>query len=269
MNRNLVFAACLLCLTLLVACGTGILPAPGSSAGQEQPPARDAAVLCRIVDGAEDGELLLAAEDGAGIYRLDAGTVPVTVDGEESSASALQDGMLAKVLYSGGIQESYPARFQNVIGLEASSPVGGGYTDLCGLYLQVLEDLWNTDAGLNGGLSVVGVDLSQAPGGLTGSEQAAVAWRFGELHGVAAVTGTMDEFTEQGYIDNMEWKDGCLFSITENESHDGEAYSLPFLFFNAEKWRSGDGADFFNNCSASWPEFGAWTGYTVGSKTVS
>ena len=33
--------------------------------------------------------------------------------------------------------------------------------DVCALYLQVLEDLWNVDSGLNGGITQIGIDLSK------------------------------------------------------------------------------------------------------------
>jgi len=60
-----------------------------------------------------------------------------------------------------------------------------------------------------------------------------------------------------------------LFSITPNEDHEGEACSLPTLFFNAEKWRSSLGAYFFHDCSAMWPEAGTWSGYQIGSEMIS
>lgn len=84
---------------------------------------------------------------------------------------------------------------------------------------------------------------------------------------------------EQGYITAeplegsdakfMHWEDGVLFSITPADGHEDEAYSLPVLFFNAEKWRSSLGAYGFSDCSALWPELGTWTGYTAGSEYIS
>ena len=34
-------------------------------------------------------------------------------------------------------------------------------TDVCALYLDVPEDLWNVDSGLNHGISQIGIDLSE------------------------------------------------------------------------------------------------------------
>ena len=270
-------------------------------------------VTCRIVDGAEKGDLLLAELDeglygGSGVYRLNlqnggprvtimygdrpAGksqptAVPVCLDGEPAEPSVLEDGMAVDVAFSGFVAESFPAQFGEVYSVSAWSrgrgrnPMGTTY-DLCGLYLQVLDDLWQKDSGLNEGITLAGLDLSRAPGELTESEKAALAWRFGEMHGVEVVTGTFEELKEQGYLSSeplgdgapegaafVHWEDGCLFSITPNEDHEEEMYSLPTLFFNAEKWRSSLGAYCFYDCSAMWAEGGSWTGYQTGSEMIS
>ena len=52
------------------------------------------------------------------------------------------------------------------------------------------------------------------------------------------------------------WEDGCLFSIT------GETGK-----FDAQKWRSGLGAYFFLDCTASMEQDGTWT-YTVGGEAI-
>lgn len=261
---------------------------PPSLAEDEEP----TVLTCRVVDGAEDGNLLLAELDeglygGTGVYRLNVKDVPVTLDGEAAEPSVLEDGMAVDVAFNGTVMETFPAQLGEVYSVSAwtrgrgRSPAGTTY-DLCGLYLQVLDDLWEKDKGLNENITLAGLDLSQAPGELTESEKAALAWRFGELHGVEVVTGTFDELKEQGYFTSeslgdgapeeaafLHWEDGCLFSITPNEDHEGEACSLPTLFFNAEKWRSSLGAYFFHDCSAMWPEAGTWSGYQIGSEMIS
>ena len=260
---------------------------PPSLAEDEEP----TVLTCRVVDGAEDGNLLLAELDeglygGTGVYRLNVKDVPVTLDGEAAEPSVLEDGMAVDVAFNGHVLESFPAQLGEVYSVSAWSRGrgrngGGTMFDLCGLYLQVLDDLWQKDPALNENISLAGLDLSQAPGELAESEKAALAWRFGELHGVEVVTGTFDELKEQGYFTASaistpapeegedysrlwyQWEDGCLFSITPNEDHEGELYSLPAVFFNAEKWRSPLGAYCFYDCSAGWPEFGTWSGYQI------
>ena len=335
MRKWTLFLSVYVCLCLLSACGGAAGPVPRTEdpasggelsdvqAAPEAPPslAKDeepTILRCRVVDGAETGELLLAELDeglygGAGVYRLNlesggpnaavmydgvpAGTarpaaVPVYLDGEAAEAADLEDGMTVEISFNGAVAETFPAQLGEVyqiagfsIGTEENP--GGTCYDLCGLYLQVLDDLWQKDPGLNENISLAGLDLSTAPGGLTDSEKAAVAWRFGEMHGVEVVTGTFEELKEQGYFTATaistpapeegedyshlwyQWEDGCLFSITPNEDHTEEMYSLPTLFFNAEKWRSSLGAYGFYDCSAGWPMMGTWSGYQIGGEMIS
>lgn len=255
---------------------------PLSLAVDEEP----ARTLCRIVDGAEDGNLLLAALDGGYVYRLPAENLTVTLDGKPADASVLEDGMPVEVAHNGLILETFPAGFGEVYSVAAWSRGQGmngmGTTyDLCGLYLQVLEDLWEKDPGLNADVSQIAVDLSSVPGELSEGEKAAIIWRFGEKHGVEAFAATFDELKEQGYITAeplgedapdgaafCHWEDGCLFSIGPNENHEGEVYSLPTLFFDAEKWRSSLGAYCFYDCHAGWGQATSWS-YQIGTEMIS
>lgn len=261
---------------------------PPSLAEDEEP----TVLTCRVVDGAEDGNLLLAELDeglygGTGVYRLNVKDVPVTLDGEAAEPSVLEDGMAVDVAFNGTVLESFPAQLGEVYSVSAWSRGrgrngGGTMFDLCGLYLQVLDDLWKKDKGLNENVSQIALDLSQAPGELTEGEKAALVHRFGELHGVEAFAATFEELEEQGYLTSeplgngapegaafVRWEDGCLFSITPSEDHEGESYSLPTLFFNAEKWRSSLGAYGFYDCSAGWGQVSTWNGYQIGSEMIS
>ena len=261
---------------------------PPSLAEDEEP----TVLTCRVVDGAEDGNLLLAELDeglygGTGVYRLNVKDVPVTLDGEAAEPSVLEDGMAVDVAFNGHVLESFPAQVGEVYSVSAWSRGrgrngGGTMFDLCGLYLQVLDDLWQKDPALNGDVSQIALDLSRAPGELTEGEKTALVHRFGELHGVEAFAATFEELKEQGYLTPeplgdgapegaafVRWEDGCLFSITPSEDHEGESYSLPTLFFNAEKWRSSLGAYGFYDCSAGWGQVSTWNGYQIGSEMIS
>lgn len=297
--------------TAPLTAGTPSIPADSTSS--PDPDEEPTVLTCRIVDGAENGTLLLAELDeglygGSGVYRLNlqnggprvtilygdrpAGksqplAVPVYLDGEPADASALEDGMAVDVAFNGTVMESFPAQLGEVYSVSAwtrgrgRNPTGTAY-DLCGLYLQVLDDLWQKDPALNENITQAALDLSRAPGELTEGEKAALAWRFGELHGVEAFAATFEELKEQGYLTAeplgedapegaafLRWEDGCLFSITPNGDRTEEMYSLPTLFFNAEKWRSSLGAYCFYDCTAVWPEAGTWSGYSVGSEMIS
>lgn len=172
---------------------------PPSLAEDEEP----TVLTCRVVDGAEDGNLLLAELDeglygGTGVYRLNVKDVPVTLDGEAAEPSVLEDGMAVDVAFNGHVLESFPAQLGEVYSVSAWSRGrgrngGGTMFDLCGLYLQVLDDLWKKDPALNEDVSQIALDLSQAPGELTEGEKLALVHRFGELHGVEAFAATFEE----------------------------------------------------------------------------
>lgn len=301
-------------LMLLTACGAPAAPvpppeeppspvegAPPSLAEDETP----AYLTCRIVDGAEDGVLLLAEldaplsggrddrHDGKSVYRLTlTADTPVYLDGRPASAGDLTDGMPLEIAFNGLVLESFPAQLGEIYSVSAYSTgspqcPGGSYYDLCGLYLQVLDDLWNRDPALNENISIASLDLTQAPGGLLESEQSALRWRFGELHGVEVLDLTFEELRDQGYLTAFplgtpapkegedlsslwySWEDGCLFSIRANGSHGAECYALPTLFFDVEKWRTPLAAYCLYDCSALWPEMGTWEGYSIGSEMIS
>lgn len=271
--------ACTLCLVLLCACtpgketpGTTPPTTPLSPTGevlQVSPtgaPGTDASwtlTRCRIVDGAETGKLVLAGEGPNDVYTLDVKDLVVTLDGGSSSASELRNGMWIDVGHTGMILETFPAQFED------PKTIGGnteGLDDRCGLYLRVLEDLWKEDPGLNDGITELGVDLS-ALAGLTESEKSAVAYAFGMAHGILPIEGTWAELMEQGYFQGepveggtnfFAWEEGILFSIT-GSAEEG---------FAAQKWRSGDGAYFFTDCTAQMDETGTWT-YQVGDQAIS
>ena len=166
----------------------------------------------RVVGDGENGTLILAGETE--VYALPLEGVTLYLDGGSVSASEIESGMSAEVWYTGGVQETYPAKFSQVVAVSLSREENAQY-DLCGLYLQVLEDLWNEDDGLNGGAEVVSVDLSKAPGGLTAGEKAAVAYIYAQKHGVQGLTMTFDELREEGYLMGEKLGDGSTaYSFT-------------------------------------------------------
>ncbi len=301
-KRVFILALCLLLTACAPAAETPESPArtegpaaPADPAGVPPSLAEDeepTVLTCRIADGAEDGNLLLAELDeglygGTGVYRLNVKDVPVTLDGEAAEPSVLEDGMAVDVAFNGTVLESFPAQLGEVYSVSAWSRGrgrngGGTMFDLCGLYLQVLDDLWKKDPALNEDVSQIALDLSRAPGELTEGEKLALVHRFGELHGVVAFAATFEELKEQGYLTSeplgdgapegaafVRWEDGCLFSITPSEDHEGESYSLPTLFFNAAKWRSSLGAYGFYDCFAGWGQVSTWNGYQIGSEMIS
>ena len=113
--------ALLLTLTLsLTACGaapaaTGSQSAPDLSGAhtlpqtRETPPADLPTLRLTLVDGAGTDTLLLAGETAGEVYTVPAVSFPLTLDGEPTDASVLEDGMPLTVAYT-GIEETFPAR---------------------------------------------------------------------------------------------------------------------------------------------------------------
>ena len=257
----------------LLACAKGGREMEEDGGGPEPQYAGADTMTLRVVGDGADGTLVLAGETE--IYTLPLDGVTLYLDGSSVSASEIESGMSAEVWYTGGVQETYPAKFSQVVAVSFSRGTDDPQYDLCGLYLQVLEDLWNADGGLNGGAEIVSVDLSKAPGGLTAGEKDAVAYVFAQKHGVQGLTMTFDELREEGYLagEKLEngstaysFTNGLLFAITPDEGADGD-YTAPVIAFDAEKWRSPLGAYCFTKCTAS--RGGSGWEYSVGAELVS
>ena len=236
---------------------------------------------------AEDGgaPLLLAKTDGssAEVYTLDLRDVELTLDGkafDRNEPGAYQNlpgknltGALVEVAYD-LVLETYPGQLAEVTAVNIRSD---GFDDRCALYLRVLNDLWAVDEGLNSDVAAVSVDLSQTS--LTESEQAAVAWAFGGEHGISQVLSlNYEQLAAEGYVTGADpdsdrmpcWEDGCLFTITEQETGDNELNGARnTVTFDAQKWRSALGAYFFADCTAEQALDGHWGDYTVGSEAIS
>ena len=236
---------------------------------------------------AEDGgaPLLLAKTDGssAEVYTLDLRDVELTLDGkafDRNEPGAYQNlpgknltGALVEVAYD-LVLETYPGQLAEVTAVNIRSD---GFDDRCALYLRVLNDLWAVDEGLNSDVAAVSVDLSQTS--LTESEQAAVAWAFGGEHGISQVLSlNYEQLAAEGYLTGADpdsdgmpcWENGCLFTITEQETGDNELNGARnTVTFDAQKWRSALGAYFFADCTAEQALDGHWGDYTVGSEAIS
>ena len=244
---------------------TGTDGGAGTSSGTTDN-AETVTLTCRVVYE-EDGVLLLAGQSGGAseVYRIGtAGTEVVTESGRFVSGDDIEEGSLIEITYNGMIEESYPAAPNGITKIVVKE---SGFDDLCDMYLDVLDDLWEVDEALNRNITELGVDLSRTR--LTKAEQAAVAWRFGEEHGIVPIEGTYEELVEWGYIneESLYWENGCLFSVEEKET-EGE-HNLNTVTFNAQKWSSGMGAYYFVDCTSVQSEKGEWSDYQIGAQAIS
>ena len=209
----------------------------------------------RIADGAGSGSLLLAGQGEHGsLDRLSTGDLPVTLDGKEASVADLKDGMLVTVYFTGGMQMSYPGGFYEPLRLEAET---AGADDRVGLALQALEDLWNEDTALNENIEQLSVYIDEAlvP---NAAERAAVVWRFAELHQILdPLTYSWQELCDEEYVNEEEltWEKGCYLELTAAEN----AGAGDTLCFNAQKWRGGLAAIFYDGCTGRRNADGSWS----------
>lgn len=241
--------AAMLCLCLLAGCdgkgSTGdtcrTAEAPGESMvsdtmGGSGEKAVSAGETFRIIQEQPEN-LLLAKTDGnsADVYTLSLRDVELTLDGnafdrnEPGAYQRFPDGALTGALVEVAcdlVLETYPGQLAEVTAVNIRSD---GLDDRCALYLRVLNDLWAEDEGLNSDITMLSVDLSQT--GLSDSEQAAVAWVFGGMHDISeTMTMSYEELAAEGYLSDTapevdgipHWKDGCLFTIVEQNGQDSK-----------------------------------------------
>ena len=158
----------------------------------------------KIIDGAESGNLILAGVESKSVYILDATKVEILIDGNKEELEDLEDGMPLDV-YCEGEFSNVPQKHDVPIDITSFCKSISGYSigtkrnpggtcyDLSGLYLKVLEDLWEVDAGLNGDIKYISIDLSKAPGELTEGEKSAISYIFAKAHDKQCLQLTFEE----------------------------------------------------------------------------
>ena len=211
----------------------------------------------------------LQGGQGPGLDRSALVLGPGAHAGEEAAPAELENGMLLTLDPEYDLLETWPAQIAGATLRTQSNPGGTeDHGDLCGLYLQVLEDLWKDDSGLHGDITYISVYLDEAPGDLTDGEKAAVAWIFAGRHNAEGLRLGFQELKAQGYVNEQElfWKDGVLLQITQSENKQSTANKISF---NAEKWRSGTGAIFYTDCTAERGKGAAWEPYRPGGFAIS
>ncbi len=279
--KRIITIVFLICSILLAACDNE----SGGVAGglSEGPGSRAEKLTLKIIDGAESGSLILGGTESNFVYTVDAGKVDVFIDGNKAELTDLEDGMPLDVYYKGAfinfiqstgvpIDITDFCKSINGYSIGTEKNPGGTYYDLCGLYLKVLEDLWEADSGLNGSNKYVSIDLSEAPGELTDGEKSAISYIFSKAHHKERLELSYKELAEQGYLKGDKpyyFEEGLLFSITDSMKGEEQYNGLRVIKFDAQKWRSGLGAYCFSDCSAVWSQKGTWTDYNVGSQVIS
>ncbi|MFA5536347.1 MAG: hypothetical protein WDA53_04180 [Bacillota bacterium] len=258
MRKITMYVLVLLMALILVACSQSEVPQKGAKG-----PEMEGAILTAKIMDIEDTSLLLikVGEDAkfGDIFRIGTGNVDIISEsGTGADTAALKSGMLIEVAYNGLIQESSPMGLGGVKAITIKEQA----EDIVGLYKKVIDDLYNTDPGLNSEINILAFDLTKVSN-ITEAEKSALIYMVGNQSGLATIMSTFEELTDQGYIDKekLYFEDGLLFSI-EDTAIAGNKFT-----FNAQKWRSGLGAYFFHECTAKKSKT-SWD-YTVGAHMIS
>lgn len=219
-------------------------------------------IALTIIDGADDGELLLAAKDDAvgGVFIMTVGETPVTLDGETASAADLKDGMTIDVTYSGMMMRSFPGQLGGVESINAHAFEEGQVYDIAGLFFQIVDDIWQKNPQLVDELNTIAVDLEQAPGGLSESEKTAILYHIGQKYGFETISGNYDTLVETGVLekDAVIWKDGVIVTIAPPQNASEENHTLQV---DASIWRGDEAAIYYHNIAADYVD-GQWN-YTI------
>lgn len=237
-----------------------------SASNSSEEPSEDAEVIRGTIATVYDStSFLLAADD---LYVSTVGYQVEDATGKALSAGALKPGQKVEAVFNGLVLESYPAQFDpsTVKILEEGD-------DMIGFFLEVLDTLWKEDPGLNpqvtpdpgtGESGIFAIDISNVEN-LESGERSALIYLAGSRYGVDWVASNHEKLAEEGYIDekNLSFKNdnGILITISTSDVK-AERFK-----FRAEKWASGLGADYYEDCKAT-KKNGKWT-FELGGFAIS
>lgn len=206
-------------------------------------------LLANMSENANNADIYWFNTNGISIY----GT-----KGEKLNYNVLQGGMVVDVEFDGIVQDSFPMGLGEVNSVRIIEQKD----DLVNFYLGVIDDLYNTDKGLNDGISVIAFDLTEIKN-LSETEKTALVYIASNIYDVETMSGTFEELSEQGYIDkeNLYFENGLLFTLKDEEVSGNQ------FKFDVQKWRSGLGAYYFTDCIAEKKD-DKWT-YEIGTHMIS
>ena len=123
-------------------------PTLNDTAGSDAALLENSTLTLRLIDGAGTQQLVLAGEKNGEVYTLNDEELTVYTDGEKADPADLQNGMRLSFDEGYELLESWPMQIKGT-SLRAQIVTGDltDHGDLCGVYLQVLEDLWTEDSG--------------------------------------------------------------------------------------------------------------------------
>jgi len=153
----------------------------------------------------------------------------------------VERGNEVEVAYSGYVLTIYPGIPEDV----AEVTVTEEGTDLIGLYLDILDYLYENDPGLNGDIDYISFDFSGL-GNLTEAEKRALGYIFSNKIQKQDLYMNVQELEEEGLIKDLYFENGIVLSISTDDTDGEDGFT-----FSAVKWRSGLGAIGISDCTAT------------------
>ena len=245
-----------ICLGMLMLCGCSF---SGGNGGETDAADVPGSVFSGCVAAVEHDTAYLSGDEGGDLISLSLKEIAITNEtGDTLAAEDVRGGMTVEVAFDGMIMESYPSMLSNPTKLTIEKQ---GW-DVVGLYRQAIRDIYEEDPGLNGN-TYAAFDLTKAAN-LTEGEKSALIYLVGNDLKLETLSGTMESLAEEGYIDeeNLFFEDGVLITIGDEEPDKEGDFS-----FDIQKWRSGTGAIFYQDCKAVWD--GEAYSYEVGGFAIS
>lgn len=201
-------------------------------------PQQDTTFRAEVLD-AEKGLLVAPDEDSNEFRSSDRMTVNtlnarlVGRDGAVITEDQLKFGDIVLISYNGNIAESYPAQI-TASGVEVIE-----HDDLTDGYLELIDNIYQEDAGLNGDIEMIALDTTEWIEA-NKVRKALIFDKVKSIYGYEVVEGTHEELVEQGLIDKdiLSFPKGILIKIS-NMQYDKEKQKLTCAI---SKWRGGDGA---------------------------
>ena len=133
-------------------------------------------------------------------------------------------------------------------------------TDTVGAYTTVIDKLYNEDIALNHEIKYIAIDTSLIKN--LPKEQKSELLEEIEKYGYIVLDMTFEELEEQGYIEDLYFKEGILFKI-EDKTMSGNTIQM-----DVSKWRSGLGAIGYDEIKVKYKN-GKWQITNIGSAWIS
>ena len=206
------------------------------------------ALLSRVTDDGSDG----------GLFTINIQDIEITrKDGTSAASSNLLNGMVLSFGYD-TVLEMYPSIIQGAGPIQ----IVDQKDDIISMYLKTVKDLYEQDTGLNSDISMISLDVTGVKN-LSAGDKEALRYLVANEFALDATLNTYDELVDLGLIKKNElfFKTGLLYTISDTD------ISNDSFTFDISKWRGGDGAIYYNNCTATKTDSG-WE-YVLGAFAIS